>query len=99
MPYVLGSLISKPWAHFNNRIQRAKQILMRRGSLPYRATRFQGLAHFARKLRGEGDKMVKGNGAPERIRTSGLCLRRAALYPAELRVLQAGYIGTPMRLQ
>ena len=25
-------------------------------------------------------------GAPERIRTSGLCLRRAALYPAELRV-------------
>ena len=28
----------------------------------------------------------RGNGAPERIRTSGLCLRRAALYPAELRV-------------
>ena len=26
------------------------------------------------------------NGAPERIRTSDLCLRRAALYPAELRV-------------
>ena len=26
------------------------------------------------------------DGAPERIRTSGLCLRRAALYPAELRV-------------
>ena len=26
----------------------------------------------------------KGNGAPKRIRTSGLCLRRAALYPAEL---------------
>ncbi len=25
------------------------------------------------------------NGAPERIRTSDLCLRRAALYPAELR--------------
>ena len=24
------------------------------------------------------------NGAPERIRTSDLCLRRAALYPAEL---------------
>ena len=29
------------------------------------------------------------NGAPERIRTSDLCLRRAALYPAELRVLKA----------
>ena len=28
------------------------------------------------------------SGAPERIRTSGLCLRRAALYPAELRVQQ-----------
>ncbi len=27
------------------------------------------------------------DGAPERIRTSGLCLRRAALYPAELRAL------------
>ena len=25
------------------------------------------------------------NGAPEGIRTPGLCLRRAALYPAELR--------------
>ena len=27
-----------------------------------------------------------GNGAPDRIRTCDLCLRRAALYPAELRV-------------
>ncbi len=30
------------------------------------------------------------DGAPERIRTSGLCLRRAALYPAELRVRAGG---------
>ena len=29
-------------------------------------------------------------GAPEGIRTPGLCLRRAALYPAELRVLAEG---------
>src|SRR3990167_2207865 len=29
------------------------------------------------------------NGAPDRIRTCDLCLRRAALYPAELRVLDA----------
>ena len=29
-------------------------------------------------------------GAPDRIRTCDLCLRRAALYPAELRVLPAG---------
>ena len=29
------------------------------------------------------------SGAPERIRTSDLCLRRAALYPAELRALEA----------
>jgi hypothetical protein len=28
------------------------------------------------------------SGAPERIRTSGLCLRRATLYPAELRALR-----------
>ena len=27
-------------------------------------------------------------GAPERIRTSDLCLRRATLYPAELRALR-----------
>ena len=27
-----------------------------------------------------------GSGAPDRIRTCDLCLRRAALYPAELRV-------------
>jgi hypothetical protein len=31
------------------------------------------------------------NGAPERIRTSDLCLRRATLYPAELRV-RTGFI-------
>jgi hypothetical protein len=29
---------------------------------------------------------VAKNGAPDRIRTYDLCLRRAALYPAELRV-------------
>ena len=29
---------------------------------------------------------ISVNGAPDRIRTCGLCLRRAALYPAELRV-------------
>lgn len=29
-------------------------------------------------------------GAPDRIRTCDLCLRRAALYPAELRVRRAG---------
>jgi hypothetical protein len=28
-------------------------------------------------------------GAPDRIRTCDLCLRRAALYPAELRVLSS----------
>jgi hypothetical protein len=32
------------------------------------------------------------SGAPEGIRTPGLCLRRAALYPAELRVLLNGAI-------
>ena len=31
-----------------------------------------------------------GNGAPDKIRTCDLCLRRAALYPAELRVHAAG---------
>ncbi len=36
---------------------------------------------------GEGQPIVK-TGAPDRIRTCDLCLRRAALYPAELRVLR-----------
>ena len=30
--------------------------------------------------------MLEKAGAPDRIRTCDLCLRRAALYPAELRV-------------
>ncbi len=35
----------------------------------------------------EAGRLNENNdGAPERIRTSDLCLRRAALYPAELRV-------------
>ncbi len=32
-------------------------------------------------------KLIEKIGAPDRIRTCDLCLRRAALYPAELRVL------------
>ena len=32
------------------------------------------------------------SGAPERIRTSDLCLRRAALYPAELRAQKLFYL-------
>ena len=34
-----------------------------------------------------GDGFSCKNGAPGEIRTHDLCLRRAALYPAELRVL------------
>ena len=40
--------------------------------------------------------MVDEFGAPDRIRTCDLCLRRAALYPAELRVRAAG-TGSPHR--
>jgi len=35
------------------------------------------------------------NGGPERIRTFDLCLRRAALYPAELRVPHAPHTESP----
>jgi hypothetical protein len=35
------------------------------------------------------------DGPPERIRTSDLCLRRAALYPAELRAVCQFNVGTP----
>src|SRR5690606_6983108 len=34
-------------------------------------------------------------GAPDRIRTCDLCLRRAALYPAELRVRTRARLATP----
>src|SRR5262249_30258399 len=40
---------------------------------------------------------VYGSGAPDRIRTCDLCLRRAALYPAELRVLQAAVYSAVVR--
>src|SRR5262245_38071252 len=36
--------------------------------------------------------VLYANGAPERIRTSDLCLRRATLYPAELRARAVRYI-------
>ena len=46
--------------------------------------------------------LITGNipyfyGAPDRIRTYGLCLRRAALYPAELRVPWGGSYGKAKR--
>ena len=41
--------------------------------------------------------MLEKAGAPERIRTSGLCLRRAALYPAELRVRAVGRLARVRR--
>jgi hypothetical protein len=36
---------------------------------------------------------MRKNGAPDWIRTSDLCLRRATLYPAELRV-QRAFMGS-----
>ena len=38
---------------------------------------------------------LDADGAPDRIRTCDLCLRRAALYPAELRVLPGGPENEP----
>jgi hypothetical protein len=49
----------------------------------------------ADKARGQGDDVVCG--APDRIRTCDLCLRRAALYPAELRVHDADGQANPNR--
>ena len=62
---------------------RAK-VIFHRSRLMY----FKSVAQLGHK-QGTGPKMQFWgkcqNGAPERIRTSGLSLRRAALYPAELR--------------
>ena len=43
-----------------------------------------------RALSDSGLWLTMKTGAPDRIRTCGLCLRRAALYPAELRVHNFG---------
>jgi len=43
-----------------------------------------------RKRRSRSCTFSIGNGAPKWIRTTGLCLRRATLYPAELWVHDAG---------
>ena len=40
---------------------------------------------------------IRKTGAPDTIRTCDLCLRRAALYPAELRVPDAPISGHPQR--
>jgi hypothetical protein len=42
---------------------------------------------------------IGGNGAPDRIRTCDLCLRRATLYPTELRVLAADPSESPFPKQ
>ena len=47
-------------------------------------SRGEKAVHALRRL---ADSCGRKNGAPEGIRTPDLCLRRAALYPAELRVL------------
>src|SRR5262245_66150121 len=39
----------------------------------------------------------RSSGAPDKIRTCDLCLRRAALYPAELRARVAVFIAEPGR--
>src|SRR6202022_4636379 len=43
-------------------------------------------AHFARPVGSIQATNLLRNGAPDTIRTCDLCLRRATLYPAELRV-------------
>ena len=48
-------------------------------------SRGEKAVHALRRL---ADSCGRKNGAPEGIRTPDLCLRRAALYPAELRVLE-----------
>ena len=48
---------------------------------------FCGQAFLIRVLR--RSQLIEETGAPDRIRTCDLCLRRATLYPTELRVLVA----------
>ena len=55
---------------------------MRRTNIAVRAIFINEISHLVGNTHGE-------NGAPDRIRTCGLCLRRATLYPAELRVRRA----------
>ena len=41
----------------------------------------------------KNQEMLENNGAPDTIRTCDLCLRRATLYPAELRALSGLHLA------
>jgi hypothetical protein len=64
-------------------------------STPFITRGIAGTSSVKAAMKGEAWFRLKGKlrgslseaGAPDTIRTCGLCLRRAALYPAELRVL------------
>src|SRR5438445_9607039 len=84
------SLLSKP-------IEALMRVISASGPLPNRPPQVRCGSRFAGGLSAIGARVAMcreggqtphslGNGAPDRIRTCGLCLRRAALYPAELRV-------------
>ena len=51
------------------------------------AARGEGAPASDRAWRGAGGPAIQRSGAPDRIRTCGLRLRRPTLYPAELRAL------------
>src|ERR1700688_4800126 len=49
------------------------------------------------RICGVTPKRIEKTGGPDTIRTCDLCLRRAALYPAELRVQSRGLVITVSR--
>src|SRR4051812_41791453 len=84
------SLLSKP-------IEALMRVISASGPLPNRPPQVRCGSRFAGGLSDIGARGCLcregghnhpsfGKGAPQRIGTWGLCLRRAALYPAELRV-------------
>src|SRR5438034_7918439 len=63
------------------------------GAAPCHLSRYQQAAGTP-----PGRENDRETGGPERIRTFDLCLRRAALYPAELRVLLSPLVINASRL-
>ena len=70
-------------SHDDKRSRLEQQVKRGKRPLPFYANRFDG--HAARWLYWLESLVWCGFGAPETIRTSDPCLRRAVLYPAELR--------------
>ena len=105
-PYILDflNLQDKTWQESDLEqgiISNLQQFLLELGELLMLTDQWRGggrrVGHRICSLYRTKLLTLKGNGAPDRIRTCDPCLRRAVLYPAELRVRKRGMIPVDAR--